>query len=397
MFELNGKYGNAKVFTDNCDSETISQITTLLNQKFTKDSKIRIMSDCHAGAGCVIGTTMTILDKVVPNLVGVDISCGMFCVKLTEKNFDPKKLDDIIKQYIPSGFSVRDKELKDLCPELEYLKAPVNEALAYKSIGTLGGGNHYIEIDKDDAGNLYLVIHSGSRHLGLEIAHHYQEKAFKNCSGPSKLEADALIEEYKRAGRQSEIQKALSELSGQDERTRIPKDLCYIEGIDLIDYIHDMKILNKFAKANRQKMADEIILHMGWHVEDQFTTTHNYVDTEYMILRKGAISAQKGEKIIIPMNMRDGALICIGKGNPDWNCSAPHGAGRLMSRSKAKDMIDLKAFEGEMSGIYSSSVCESTIDEAPQAYKPMQEIIDNIQDTVEIVSIIKPVYNFKAH
>lgn len=397
MFELNGKYNTAKVFTDNCDGETMSQITTLLNQEFIKDSKICIMPDTHAGAGCVIGTTMTIADKIVPNLVGVDISCGMLCIKLQETEFDPGLLDYVIQTYVPFGFSVHHEEHPELCTELEHLYAPVNKSLAYKSIGSLGGGNHYIEIDKDEAGLLYLVIHSGSRHLGLEVAKCYQELAVKNCNGPSKAQINALIQNYKAMGKQNQIAHALTELKNNYPGTNIPKELCYIQDMDFNHYIHDMKILNLFARANRQKMADEIITHMNWHITDQFATIHNYIDTEHMILRKGAVSAQKDEKLIIPMNMRDGALICIGKGNPNWNYSAPHGAGRLMSRSKAKDLISMKDFKDTMFGVYSSSVCESTLDEAPQAYKPMQEIIDNIQDTVTVQSIIKPVYNFKAH
>lgn len=363
MFELHGRYNTAKVFTDNCDNGTVSQILTLLNQAFTKDAKIRIMPDTHAGTGCVIGTTMTIQDKLVPNLVGTDISCGMLCIRLQETEFDPARLDNIIRTCVPSDRSVSDTEHTALCQKPDTLLAPVSASPSYKSISALlGGGNHYIEVDKDWQGSLYLVIHSGSRHLGIHVARHYQERAVKNC-----------------------------------RRTNIPKDLCCIEGQDLEDYLHDMKILDQFARNNRQKIANNILHHMGWNMADSFTTTHNYVDDEQMILRKGAVSAQTGEKLIIPINMRDGALLCTGKGNPDWNCSAPHGAGRRLSRSQAKDLIPIQKFKDVMSGIYSSSVCTSTISEAPQAYKPMQEIIGNILDTVTIRSVITPVYNFKAH
>lgn len=363
MFELHGKHNTAKIFTDNCNNETVSQILTLLNQEFAKDAKIRIMPDTHAGTGCVIGTTMTLQDKLVPNLVGTDISCGMLCIRLQETEFDPARLDHVIQTCIPSDFSVSDTEHTVLCQKPDALRVPVNESQSYQSISALlGGGNHYIEIDKDDQGALYLVIHSGSRHLGISVAKYYQKCAVKHCN-----------------------------------HGNIPEDLCYIEGQDLEDYLHDMKILDQFARANRQKIANNILHHMGWNRADSFTTTHNYVDTEQRILRKGAVSAQTGEKLIIPINMRDGALLCTGKGNPDWNCSAPHGAGRLLSRSQAKDRIPMQEFKDIMSGIYSSSVCQSTVSEAPQAYKPMQEIIDNIQDTVTIQSVITPVYNFKAH
>lgn len=255
--------------------------------------------------------------------------------------------------------------------------------------------NHFIEIDKDDNGHFYLVIHSGSRHLGLEVANYYQNLAYNNCNDTSKDDIKQLIAEYKAAGRQREIEKALITLKNT-KRTSIPKDLCYLEGSDMNDYIHDMKIMNEFARANRQKMADIILSNMEWHVVEQFTTTHNYVDTEHMILRKSSVSARKGEKLIIPMNMRDGSLICIGKGNGDWNQSAPHGAGRLLSRSQARANVDMNEYQDTMKDIWTTSVNESTIDESPMAYKPMQSIIDNVKDTVDIVKIIKPTYNFKA-
>lgn len=255
--------------------------------------------------------------------------------------------------------------------------------------------NHFIEIDKDDNGHFYLVIHSGSRHLGLEVANYYQNLAYNNCNGASNDDIKQLIAEYKAAGRQREIEKALTTLKNT-KRTSIPKDLCYLTSSDMDDYIHDMRIMNEFAKANHAKMADIILSNMGWHVTEQFTTTHNYVDTEHMILRKGAVSARKGEKLIIPMNMRDGSLICVGKGNDDWNQSAPHGAGRLMSRSQARANVDINEYKDTMKDIWTTSVNESTIDESPMAYKPMQSIIDNVKDTVDIVKIIKPVYNFKA-
>lgn len=395
MFELRGKYNSCKIFTDLVDESAISQLTLMMNQEFCKDSQIRIMPDVHSGAGCTIGTTMTIHDKIVPNLVSVDISCGMLCIQLKETEFDPEKLDNIIRQYVPSGHNVHEKEDRTYTTAIDNLIAPVNTSLAYRSIGSLGGGNHFIELDKDEDGHLYLVIHSGSRHLGLEVANYYQNLAYNNCNGASKDDVNRLIAEYKATGRQREIQKALETLKNT-KRTNIPKDLCHLTGSDMNDYIHDMKIMNEFARSNRQKIADIIISHMDWHVVESFTTTHNYVDTEHMILRKGSVSARKGEKLIIPMNMRDGSLICIGKGNDDWNQSAPHGAGRLMSRSQARANVDMSEYKDAMKDIWTTSVNESTIDESPMAYKPMESIIENVKDTVDIVKIIKPVYNFKA-
>lgn len=396
MIELRGKYNSCKVFTDLIDNAAISQLTLLMNQEFCKDAQIRIMPDVHAGAGCTIGTTMTIHDKIVPNLVGVDIGCSVTCIQIQETEFDPQKLDNIIRSCIPSGHNIHNKEYRTYT-DIENLRCKnhVDLSRAYRSIGTLGGGNHYLELDKDDEGNLYLCIHSGSRHLGLEVAKYYQDLAYNNCNGASNDDIKQLIAEYKASGRQREIEQALITLKNT-KRTSIPKDLCYLEGSDMADYIHDMRIMNGFAKANHAKMADIIISNMGWHVVEQFTTTHNYVDTDHMILRKGSVSARKDEKLIIPMNMRDGSLICIGKGNDDWNQSAPHGAGRLMSRGEARDNVNMDEYKESMKDIWSTSVCEATIDESPMAYKPMESIIENVKDTVDIVKIIQPVYNFKA-
>lgn len=396
MIELRGKYNSCKVFTDLIEESAIAQLTLLMNQEFCKDSQIRIMPDVHAGAGCTIGTTMTIHDKIVPNLVGVDIGCSVTCIQLEETEFDPEKLNNIIRQYVPSGHDIHDNENRTYT-DIENLKCKnhVDISRAYRSIGTLGCGNHYLEVDKDENGHLYLCIHSGSRHLGLEVANYYQNLAYNNCNNASKDDIKQLIAEYKTAGRQREIEQALITWKNT-KRTSIPKDLCYLTDSDMDDYIHDMRIMNGFAKANHAKMADIIISNMGWHVTEQFTTTHNYVDTEHMILRKGSVSARKGEKLIIPMNMRDGSLICIGKGNDDWNQSAPHGAGRLMSRSQARANVDMDEYKESMKDIWSTSVCEATIDESPMAYKPMASIIENVKDTIDIVKIIKPVYNFKA-
>lgn len=366
MIELKGKYAQAKVFTDVVDSESISQVISLLNQPYAEGSRIRMMPDIHAGAGCTIGTTMTISDCICPNLVGVDIGCGMETIRLKEKRIELQKLDKLIRKEIPSGFSIREKphRFADRI-ELEQLRCAKYVKLdrAYRSIGTLGGGNHFIEANRDDEGNLYIVIHSGSRHLGLEIADYYQTAGFK----------------------------ALKE-----QGSSIPKPLAYVDGHLMENYLHDMRIAQEFAQANRKAMADVIIKGMGLHVTEQFTTIHNYIDLDEKILRKGAVSAKAGEKLLIPINMRDGSLICIGKGNEDWNESAPHGAGRLMSRSAAKSSFTVSEFKKQMEGIYTTSVGQSTLDECPMAYKSMADIVDNIEPTAEILAVIKPVYNFKA-
>lgn len=550
MFELNGKYNSCKVFTDNCDNETISQLTALLNQESVKGSRIRIMPDTHAGKGSVIGTTMTISDKVIPNIVGVDIgcftgdtevwcsagyykpikdlvdndrfmtdsydfevkgfvicgavakktrenaplvrvnygghsvrctpdhqflvstnssvyydsdetelkwieakdlkegmrlvaedarvivksveeltetedvycltvedthnftikggiivhNCGMTAVKLKEKRIDLPKLDSVIRKYVPSGYEVHDEPICEDSPIMDLRCAKyVNLDRAMKSLGTLGGGNHFIEVDKDSDDNLWLVVHTGSRHLGIEVCDYYQDLGYKRLSekasgGSLKEKSDELIKKLKSEGRDKEISKSLEKLRAEYKASNvsIPHALAYVEGQDFDDYLHDMDLVQQHAVINRMTIAHQIIKNMKFHVVDEFTTIHNYIDVENMILRKGSVSAQLGEKLIIPMNMRDGSLICIGKGNPDWNYSAPHGAGRLMSRSQAKESISMSDFKKSMEGIYSTSVSRSTIDESPMVYKPMQEIIDNVKDTVDIVDIIKPIYNFKA-
>lgn len=398
MFELNGKYNTAKVFTNVVDDSAISQIIELCNQEFASGSKIRIMPDVHAGAGCTVGTTMTITDKVVPNLVGVDIGCGMEVVRIKEKELDLGKLDKLIHDEIPSGFNIRNKPVQ----EIKYLN--LNELRCFhhididraeKSLGTLGGGNHFIEANKDDDGNIYIVIHSGSRHLGLEVAKYYQEEAYKQLNGSSKEEVQKLITKLKAEGRQKEIESELNKLKNV-KRTNIPKHLAYVEGKLFSDYIHDMFIIQQYAEWNRAVMMDEIIYGMELTVTENFTTIHNYIDRDKMILRKGAVSAIKGKKLLIPINMRDGSLICVGKGNPDWNYSAPHGAGRLMSRSQAKEAFKMEDYISEMEGIYTTSISRDTLDECPMAYKNMSDIVDNIKDTVDILKVITPIYNFKA-
>ena len=398
MFELNGKYGTAKVYTDICDETAVAQIIELMNQPMAEGQRVRIMPDVHAGAGCTVGTTMTITDKAVPNLVGVDIGCGMETVKLKEKHIELQQLDKLIYREIPSGFDIRKKPHRfnskiDLT-EL-YCFDRIDHNKAVHSLGTLGGGNHFIEADKGSDGAIYLVIHSGSRHLGLEVAKYYQEEAYKRLNGSSKKDIDALIEKLKREGRDKQIQTEITKLKNT-KHTDVPKHLAYTEGELFEQYIHDMKIVQEFAMFNRKAMMDEIIDGMSLHVKEQFTTIHNYIDTDNMILRKGAVSAQQGEVLLIPINMRDGSLICTGKGNPDWNCSAPHGAGRILSRSAAKQQLTLTEYKKEMQGIYSTSVNSSTLDESPMAYKKLEDITSNIGDTCDIEDIIKPIYNFKA-
>lgn len=398
MIEVSGKYNSAKIFTDVVDQASIAQVILLCSQEFAQGSCIRMMPDIHAGAGCTVGTTMTIRDKVVPNLVGVDIGCGMETVRLRERHLELQQLDKYIRQRIPSGFSIRDKahrymEKVDLSA-LRCYKS-VDPLRAEKSLGTLGGGNHFIEVDRDEDGDLYLVIHSGSRHLGLEVANFYQNEAYQRLNGSSRADAEALVAQLKAEGRDKEIQKALKALKST-KRTSVPKPLAYAQGELFDDYIHDMAIVQQFAALSRQAMVDELLRGLKLHAQDSFTTIHNYIDMEAMVLRKGAVSAKEGERLLIPINMRDGSLICVGKGNPDWNCSAPHGAGRLMSRADAKHSFTVSQFKKEMDGIYTTSVGKSTLDECPMAYKTMSDIVDNIGETARIEKIIRPVYNFKA-
>lgn len=397
MIELRGKYGEAKVFTDVVDQESISQVINLLNQPYIQGSRVRMMPDIHAGAGCTIGTTVTIGDKICPNLVGVDIGCGMETIRIREKRIELQQLDKLIRAEIPSGFAIRTKPhrfSKEIELEALHCAKHVDLLRAEKSIGTLGGGNHFIEANRDDDGNIYIVVHSGSRHLGLEIANYYQNAGYQALTSYSDDEISAVISKLKAEGRQSEIQSTLKQM--KFKRTSIPKPLAYVEGELLEQYLHDMKIAQQFAMLNRKAMIDTIVKGLGVHVEEQFTTVHNYIDTENRILRKGAVSAQLGEKLLIPINMRDGSLICVGKGNEDWNCSAPHGAGRLMSRSAAKQTFTVSEFKKQMEGIYTTSVGRSTLDECPMAYKGMEDIVNNIGPTADITAIIKPIYNFKA-
>ena len=393
---------NLKIFTNNIEQEAINQINELLEQEAFKDSKIRIMPDVHAGKGCVIGFTGNLGDKVIPNIVGVDIGCGMLCVELGNIDLDLERLDKIIREYVPSGMNVHENQRYKFL-ELEqlycYKLLKNKDNWLEKSMGTLGGGNHFIEIDVDGDDNKYLVIHTGSRNLGKQVAEIYQEKAIEYCSYKEEMkeEKQKIIKEYKEQHREKEIQKKLIEISKKYEgKTKLPKDLCYLEGKLREDYLHDMKICQEFAVENRKEIAFIIMSKMNLDYIDCFETIHNYISFEDNIVRKGAISAKKGEIVLIPMNMRDGCIIGIGKGNDDWNQSAPHGAGRIMSRGKAKETLNIADYKESMKNIYTTSVNEDTIDEAPFVYKPMQEIINNISDTVDIIKIIKPIYNFKA-
>ncbi|MDM8120365.1 RtcB family protein [Succinatimonas hippei] len=402
MIEVKGKFNTAKIFTDVIDNASLGQVKSLCDQEFAAGSKIRMMPDIHAGAGCTVGTTMTIKDKVVPNLVGVDIGCGMEIVKIRETRMIFQKLDKFIRENIPSGLEVRRTNHKYLVrTNLSELlcNENINLARAEKSIGTLGGGNHFIEVDQDSDGALYIVVHSGSRHLGLEVAQYYQEEGYKRLVKHNNTVdecVDKIIEKMKNEGKSTEISSFL-QMVKTSKKITLPKTLAYVSGDLFEQYINDMKIVQSYAAVNRQAMIDDIVKGMKLHVEEQFTTIHNYIDTDKMILRKGAVSAEKGEKFLIPINMRDGSLICLGKGNEDWNYSAPHGAGRLMSRTEAKNSYTLSEFKKQMQGIYSTSINESTLDECPMAYKSMADIVDNITPTAEIIKIIKPVYNFKAN
>lgn len=392
-----------KIFTENIEDEAVNQINLLLEQEPFKDCKVRIMPDVHAGKGCVIGFTANLGDKVIPNIVGVDIGCGMLCVELGKIDIDLEHFDRIVNDYIPAGRNIRELNIAkfDKINDLHCLREVKETKKFNRAIGTLGGGNHFIELNIDDEGNKYLVIHTGSRNMGNQVANYYQNLAIELCSGKEEMykKKEKIIKTYKEQGRKQDIQKALKKLEREYKKNKpdLPKELCYLEGKYREMYLHDMKICQEYASLNRRYIARSILLKMGLPIyQKHFETIHNYINFEDNIVRKGAIRANKGERVIIPINMRDGSIIAIGKGNEDWNNSAPHGAGRIMSRKKAKETFKFDEFKKSMEGIYTTSVVVETIDEAPFVYKPMQEIIDNIKDTVEIKKIIKPIYNFKA-
>ncbi len=396
--EIRGKVATAIAYANVIEEEAIEQIRRMCDYDFTAGSKIRIMPDVHAGKGCTIGTTMTITGKAVPNVVGVDIGCGMYTVRLDQRTVDFSEID-AAAHYIPSGMSVWEgrKESFDL-EALKCYRDLKDTRRLQRSLGTLGGGNHFIEIDRASDGTLYLVIHTGSRNLGKQVAERYQRLAVELNKGREAYfrQRDALIAEYRAAGRRKEIQAALKALKWEDKPLTIPEDLCYVYGSYLDDYLHDVALCQRFARRNRELIARILMERAHLTGGSAFHTVHNYIDTDEMILRKGAIAAHKGEKVLIPINMRDGSVLAMGRGNPEWNYSAPHGAGRLMSRGAAKAALSLEEYRAAMEGIYTTSVDASTLDEAPMAYKSLEDILEVIRDSVDVLDIMKPVYNFKA-
>ena len=398
MLEIKGKINTAICYANIIEEEAIEQIRRMCDYEFTEGSRIRIMPDVHAGKGCTIGTTMTVVDKAVPNIVGVDIGCGMYTVNLGKAAVDFDKLDEAA-HYIPSGTNVWEgrQERFDL-QELRCGRSLKDTKRLECSLGTLGGGNHFIEIDEAADGTKYLVIHSGSRNLGKQVAELYQRLAIDLNEGKETYfqERDEIIRTYKEQGRRKEIQAALEKISWNQRAATMPEELCYLYGEYLADYLHDVEICQRFARRSREKMAEILLERTGIAGGEAFHTIHNYIDTEEMILRKGAIAAHAGEKVLIPINMRDGSVLAVGKGNAEWNYSAPHGAGRIMSRRAAKEQLSLEEYRETMKGIYSTSVNESTLDEAPMAYKSLEDIIDVIRDSVDIIDVMKPIYNFKA-
>jgi len=398
--EIKGKVNTAICYASVVEDEAIEQIRRMCDYEFTEGSNIRIMPDVHAGKGCTIGTTMTVHDKAVPNVVGVDIGCGMYTVELGKAPVDFEKFDEAA-HFIPSGRNIWDgrQERFDLTG-LRCYRSLKNTKWLERSLGTLGGGNHFIEIDEAADGTKYLVIHSGSRNLGKQVAELYQQLAIDLNKGIGEyLEArEEIIRTYKEQGRRSEIQAALQKLKWDKENLEpdIPADLCFLSGKYLEDYLHDVEICQSFARRNREKMAEVLLQRTGMSSSNAFHTIHNYIDTDEMILRKGAIAAHAGEKVLIPINMRDGSILATGRGNPEWNYSAPHGAGRVMSRTTAKNSLSMEEYRETMKGIYTTSVTESTLDEAPMAYKSLEDIIDVVSGTVDVIEVLKPVYNFKA-
>ena len=398
MIEIKGKINTAICYASVIEEEAIEQIRRMCDYEFTAGSRIRIMPDVHAGKGCTIGTTMTVIDKAVPNIVGVDIGCGMYTVNLGSGDVDFEKVD-AAAHFIPSGMNVWEgrQERFDLL-DLRCYRSLKDAKRLERSLGTLGGGNHFIEIDEAADGTKYLIIHSGSRNLGKQVAEHYQQMAIELHSGKEEYfkQRDEIIRTYKEQGRRNEIEGALKKLSWKKKEMIIPEDLCYLYDTWLEDYLHDVVICQRFARRSREIMAEILMQRSGLAGGEAFHTIHNYIDTDEMILRKGAIAAHAGEKVLIPINMRDGSVLAIGKGNPEWNYSAPHGAGRILSRRAAKEKLSLEEYRETMKGVYTTSVNEATLDESPMAYKSLEDIIDVIRDSVDIIEVMKPVYNFKA-
>ena len=398
MFEIKGNVNTALCYAKVVEDEAIAQIKRMCDYEFTEGSKIRIMPDVHAGKGCTIGTTMTIVDKAVPNIVGVDIGCGMYTVNLGKVDIDFATLDEAA-HFVPSGMHIWEgrQERFDL-QELYCYRSLKNTKWLERSLGTLGGGNHFIEVDQAADGTKYLVIHTGSRNLGKQVAEIYQQLAIDLNKGKETYfqQRDEIIRTYKEQGRKSEIQAALKAIAWEMRQATMPEDLCFLYGKYFENYLHDVEICQRFAKRNREKIAEVLLERTGMTGGEAFHTIHNYIDTDEMILRKGAIAAHKGEKVLIPINMKDGSVLAVGKGNPEWNFSAPHGAGRLMSRAKAKQTLSMDEYKTMMEGVYTTSVNEATLDEAPMAYKSLDDIIDVIKESVDVIDVMKPIYNFKA-
>ena len=400
MLEIKGRVNTAICYAKVIEDEAIEQIRRMCDYPMTAGSRIRIMPDVHAGKGCTIGTTMTIADKAVPNVVGVDIGCGMYTVNLGKADIAFERIDEAC-HYIPSGMNVWEgrQERFDLT-ELRCYRNLKDTRRLERSLGTLGGGNHFFEVDESKDGTKYLIIHSGSRNLGKQVAELYQKLAVDLDRGYGEYfeKRDEIIRTYKEQGRRKEIQAALKELHFEvyEGQPSMPADLCYLSGKYLEDYLHDVEICQRFARRSREKMAEIILERTGMTGGEAFHTIHNYIDKDEMILRKGAIAAHAGEKVLIPINMRDGSVLAVGKGNPEWNYSAPHGAGRIMSRTKAKNELSLDEYRKEMTGVYTTSVNEYTLDEAPMAYKSLEDIIDVIRESVDVIDVMKTIYNFKA-
>ncbi len=398
QLQIEGTYATALCFAKTVEDEAIQQIRSLLSTPVSEGSKVRIMPDVHAGKGCTIGTTMTIHGRAVPNVVGVDIGCGMYTVRLHEREIDFARLDEAA-HFVPSGMHVWEGRQEAFPLEaLRCYRSLKDGRRLQRSLGTLGGGNHFIEVDRGSDGTLYLVIHTGSRNLGKQVAEHYQRLAVELHQGAEEYfrQRDALIAAYKAQGRRKEIQAALKQLKWEKKPLAIPEELCYLYGSHLESYLHDVNICQRFARRNRELIAEILLSLSGLTAADSFHTIHNYIDTREMILRKGAIAAHAGERVLIPINMRDGSILATGRGNPEWNYSAPHGAGRLMSRSSARSTLTMEAYQAAMAGIYTTSVTPSTLDEAPMAYKSMDEILGTVQAAVDVIDIIRPIYNFKA-
>ena len=399
MFEIKGQVNTAICYATIVEDEAIEQIRRMCDYPMSEGSRIRIMPDVHYGKGCTIGTTMTIVDKAVPNVVGVDIGCGMYTVNLGKQDIDFERFDEVAHS-IPHGADVWEgRKVKFDLTRLDCYRELKDSKRLERSIGTLGGGNHFIEIDVANDGTKYLVIHSGSRNLGLQVANIYQKLAIDLNHGAEDYfeKREEIIRTYKEQGRRAEIEAALKELQWEKTEGTIPDDLCYVYGSYLEQYLHDVEICQEFARLNRETMAQILLDECGLVAGEAFHTIHNYIDTEEMILRKGSIAAHKGEKVLIPINMRDGSVLAVGKGNPEWNYSAPHGAGRIMSRSKAKETLDLDEYKKAMEGIYTTCVGNATLDEAPMAYKSLEDIIDVVQESVDVIEVLKPIYNFKSN